>query len=205
MKLRVFASLVALAVCVCVCGSSCRREKVESTAGKNRPAVSNAVSIQSKIADTNLLAAAGRLYQAERAWLAQTPEAAIALKRRASAQAAYEGLIGKLGLYTVPAQDRDAKMRLLIEAREKGDATRIAKAEQDLVAANDRAEQGAARLRSGNPSIQKAYDEWLAARQAYEELRNREETISRASAEMTRLMEKQNLLDQGEQASSKEN
>lgn len=208
MRFSFYAFSAALAVLV-MASASCRRGQNEDRAPAS-PVSAGSVSSGSTarpapVADSNLVVAARALRDAETQWLAASPDAAAALQRQSAAQAAYEDMIGKLGLYTGPAQDRDAKMRELVDVREKGDAARIAQAEKELAAANTKAEQGAAQARLGNPRIQQAYDELQAARKAFTALRNQEKAISKASDELTILMRKRNHLDEDRNAAVKEN
>ncbi len=200
MKLRVIASLAAMAVFVLMGGSSCRREQAESTAVKGRPPVSGAARV--KTADTNLLAAIGRLQRAERDWQASSPEAAAALQQLKETQAAYQEMIGGMGLYTAPNREREARMRELAEVSEAGDPARVAQAEKAFQAACEKVEQGEAHIRLGNPQIQQAFDSWKAAQRAYDHLRESNEAISKASAEVTRLTKN---LENGGNVGSKEN
>lgn len=189
MKLRVFASLAAMAVFVLMGGSSCRREQVESSAVKGRPPVSGSVASPSrtKPVDTNLLAAIGRLQRVERDWQATSSDAAAALQQLKETQAAYQKMIASLGLYTAPNRERETRMRELSEAVEQGDAARVDQAEKAFQAACEKVDQGEARIRLGNPQIQKAFDAWKSAQRAYVNLRASKETISKASEDVTRL------------------
>ncbi len=145
------------------------------------------------------------MHDTERAWRAQSPDAAAAFKRMTETQAAYQGMIGKFGLYTGPAREREAQMNAVMTAREKQDAAALEAAAIALTEAHARVEEAEAKLRLGNPPIQKAYDDWLAARKAYADLRSANEAISKASAEVTQLTEKDNALDRDRNTGTKEN
>jgi hypothetical protein len=206
MSVRVSAIAATAAVCLLLGGVSCRRQPAGATAGKTAPAASVvSPSAPAKAVDTNLLAAVAIRHQAERAWRAASTNAAAAFKRLADAEASYSAAIGQFGLYSIPAAERDAALNSLAEAREKGDKARAESAERAMRAASDRAEEAAGKLRSGNPSIQKAYDDWMDARKAYSTLRDSEETISRADQDMTQLMEKKTRLENDRNDRAEEN
>lgn len=149
--------------------------------------------------DPKVTAAVGRMHDVERQWLEQSPEAAAAFKQLKEAQAAYQSMIEKFGLYTTPVRERDARLAKLGTARESGDPAAIRDAEKDFKEAADKVEEAEAVLRSGNPPIQQLYDKWLEARKTYADLRKANESISKASADVTQLMEKSaDLSDDGD-------
>lgn len=198
MRLCVYAFTAVLTAMV-LASSSCRREPKQAdipVPPPSRPAVPPV--------DPKVTAAVGKMHQAERDWLAKSPEAASAFKRLTEAQAAYQGRIDKFGLYTGPVRDRATRMQELMAAQEKGDAVKTAQAETAFQAANEAVDKAEATLRLGNPLIQVAYDEWLAARKAFEDLRQADETISKASAELMQATTKKNALGEGQNDQVKE-
>jgi hypothetical protein len=177
-----------LAIMLAFSAVSCRRDqKTQAQAAPEPGSPASVRPVAVPAADPKVAAAVAKMHQAERTWRTQSPEAAAAFKRLADAKAAYQGVIEKLGLYNEPARERVAKMNELMAARAKGDAALEAKAEEAFRQACDKVDASEARVRLGNPQIQKLYDEWLAARKGYAELRNSEETISKASEEVSQL------------------
>jgi hypothetical protein len=208
MRVRDFLIFSVMAACLSLAGVSCRRDQADSPAVQAPAAAASVGSLSSAAAagaDTNLLAAIVTRQQAERVWRTNDPQAVIAFKRLTEAEAAYTAAISQFGLYSIPAAERDAALNALADARQKGEKARAEAAEKTMTAASERAEQGAARLRSGNPSIQKAYDEWLEARKAYSALRDQDATISKAAETMTQLIEKQNPVENDRNDPAKEN
>jgi hypothetical protein len=202
MQVRVFAIFAVAAACLATGLVSCRRESTEPAAATTQPAASAVSPV--RVVDTNLLAAGALRAKAERTWRESDPSAEAAFKRLADAEAAYTALLGKFGLYAIPAAESQSALNALAEAREKGDTARVAEAEKAMRDANARAEQAEAVLRSGNPPIQAAFDEWAAARQAYSDLRERSPEILKAEENMTRVMEKGAPLESDRKDRSKE-
>ena len=190
-------SLVALAMAGLGLGCSCRRERPE--------APSDTVSVNLPPVAPEVAQAAGAWQEAERAWRAERPEAEAAFARLTAAHAAYQGMLGRFGLYTGPAQERESAMKEAMEARASGDAARLAAAEKALLDAHGRVAAAEAKLRLGNPPIQKAYDDWLAARQAYAALREADPTLSQASAKVAHLLDTNTLSQDQDRQGVKEN
>lgn len=166
-------------------GVSCRRKAPPAT-----PVAQKQTPAQVRPPDPEVTAAVGRLHDAEREWLGKSPEAAAAFQKLNETQAAYQGMIEKFGLFTAPVREREALLAALAAARKAGDPAAIARAEKDFNEAADKVEEAEAVLRSGNPSIQKLYDDWLEARKTFAELRKANESIAEASVEVTRKVEK---------------
>ena len=208
MKFWSYSTLAVLAGAAVLSCASCRRAPKPAPPVPVPPvSVSpvSAPSVPTVSGGSNVIAAARAMREAESKWLASSPAAAAAFQRMTDAQKNYEEMVGKLALASAPTRERNAKMQAMIDARKKGDAALAEQAEKELAAANVKVEEGEAMVRLGNPSIQKAYDDWLAARKDYNELRSRNEAISKASDEMTRLIEKRSHLDQDRNARVKEN
>lgn len=209
MRFWLYAVSVSVALFVVACGSCRREKKADGAPASKEAAVSSVIPASSRPAlppaDPQVTAAVGKRQQAERDWLARMPEAAAALKRLTEAQSAYQRRIDVFGLYKGPVHEREARMRELMAAREKGDEANAARAEKAFQEANAAVDQAEATLRQGNPPIQEAYDEWLAARKAYAELRDSEEAISKASAELKEVAAKQDSLDKVRNDQVKEN
>ncbi|MFO7534786.1 MAG: hypothetical protein R6X19_03750 [Kiritimatiellia bacterium] len=180
---------LSLALMLAFSAVSCRRDQktqAQATAEPGSPASVRPAAAPA--VDPKVTAAVGKMHQAERTWREQSPEAAAAFKRLTDAQTAYQGMIDKFGLYTGPVREREARMSELMAARETNDAEKSAQAEKAYHAANAAVDAAEANLRLGNPQIQALYDEWVAAREGYAALRNSEETISKASEEVSQLM-----------------
>jgi hypothetical protein len=197
MRVWLYACSTAFAVIALAC-TSCRREQkpvVTPTSPLSTVAPSPNSSSRPALPsiDPKVTKAVGALHRAEQDWLAKSPEAAAAFKRLTETQAAYQGKIEKFGMYMGPARDREARMRDLMAAQEKKDADKTAQAQKAYLAANAAVEKAEADLRLGNPPIQASYDEWLAARKAYAELRQADEAISKASTELMQVTAKQDL------------
>ncbi len=201
-----YCVLTMVLAAVALACTSCRREQKPALPPAAAPSASPvaALSTPSPV-DPKVTAAVGKMHQAERAWLAKAPEAAAALKRLQEAQAAYQGKIGPFGVYTGPVRDREARMQELMAARETGDAGKVKQAEKAFQDANAAVDKAEASLRLGNPPIQKAYEEWLAARKAYAALRMSDDAFSKATEELTQLNSKQPPLNERPNADVKEN
>lgn len=187
MSVRLFL-LIPLAALLAFSGVSCRREQKPEQPGAPKPGARPAAAAAVSERDAKAAAAVQRLHDAERQWVAESPEAAAALQKLKETQAQYQGTIEKFGLYMQPYRERQAKMNEWTAAQAKGDPALEAKAKEAFRLSSEQVEAGEARVRLGNPQVQALYDEWVAAQKAYEEARRANPVISKASEEVSRLM-----------------